>query len=87
MAQIGEPGRHDEQAVALLEETEADAVVVIVFNGNQGHGFSLSANSDVGPALVKSGALSAMLHRIADDLTTAEPTGVRVDMMPRRSKG
>jgi hypothetical protein len=83
MAHIGEAGRYDEQAIVALDETGADVIVLIVVNGKHGHGLSVSSNDSGGEALIKSGILSRMLHAIADDIATAEPTGVRVDPVPK----
>lgn len=34
------PGKYDKQCTIVRESTDAEAVIVIVFSGNKGHGFS-----------------------------------------------
>ena len=38
------PGKYDAQATLVRESTNADAVIVIVFGGDQGSGFSVQAS-------------------------------------------
>jgi uncharacterized Fe-S center protein len=40
-------GKYDEQCEAAFRACEAQAVVLIVINGNKGHGFSAIAPADI----------------------------------------
>ena len=41
------PGKYDEQCTTARVETEAEAAVLLVINGNKGSGFSVQAPPDV----------------------------------------
>lgn len=40
------PGKYDDQATRVREETEAEGVMVVVVNGNLGGGFSVQGPID-----------------------------------------
>lgn len=65
------PGKYDDQATKVMQATQASGVVLIIFNGDQGHGFSVQATVAVTLQLPR------MLREIADqveaDLSTMEP--------------
>lgn len=44
---VGHPGRYDDLAIRLLDETKAEAVVLLVLGGAKGNGFSCSVNPGV----------------------------------------
>lgn len=46
------PGKYDEFVTLVREHTLADAVLVIVLNGNRGTGFSMQAIAGIPPARV-----------------------------------
>ena len=56
------PGKYDLLATLVRERTKADGVVVMVFNGKSGDGFSVQAD------LATTYALPAMLRKLADDI-------------------
>jgi hypothetical protein len=43
------PGKYNEQATFVRETTNARAVIVMVLDGNHGHGFSVQAQDDIPP--------------------------------------
>lgn len=57
------PGKYDTLTTFVREQTQAAGVVLIVFDGNQGNGFSVQATtSDVALQLPQ------VLRKIADDI-------------------
>jgi hypothetical protein len=56
------PGKYDDLATYVREQTQGRAVVVIVVNGNKGSGFS--AQTEVGAVL----HLPKLLRVIADEI-------------------
>lgn len=60
------PGKYDKECVNILEEEEADMVMVIVFGGKRGGGFSSAARGLMGVA----GVLAApdTLRAVADSI-------------------
>lgn len=46
------PGKYDDFVTQVREQTLADAVILIVLNGNRGSGFSMQAVGGVPPAKV-----------------------------------
>lgn len=56
------PGKYDELATYVRECTEAEGVVVLVFGGKSGSGFSVQAD------LATTYALPSILRRLADDM-------------------
>lgn len=46
------PGKYDAEATLVREQTQAQAVVLIVCNGNRGSGFSVQAHGDMPPLMV-----------------------------------
>jgi hypothetical protein len=57
------PGKYDEAATLVRHATDAEAVVLIVFNGEYGSGFSVQT---VGADITK--ALPAILRSTADQI-------------------
>jgi hypothetical protein len=55
-------GKYDHLATHVREASKAEAVIVIVLNGDQGSGFSVQATRDITPQLV------GLLRRVADDI-------------------
>lgn len=45
------PGKYDDEATFVREETRAEAVVVLVVNGDRGTGFSVQGPLDITAAL------------------------------------
>jgi hypothetical protein len=45
------PGKYDDLATHAREASAADAVIVIVVNGDKGSGFSVQTNGTVAPRL------------------------------------
>lgn len=60
------PGKYDDLATHVREAADADAVVVIIVNGNRGGGFSVQAQ----PGVVL--ALPTLLRMIADGIEQGE---------------
>jgi len=56
------PGKYDDLATYVMEETDADVVLVVVLNGSRGSGFSVQALA--GGTLL----LPALLRMIADNI-------------------
>jgi hypothetical protein len=61
------PGKYDEIATVARESTDAMALVLIVFNGNKGSGFSVQSESDVWIKILPD-MLEAMAKQIREDL-------------------
>lgn len=61
-------GKYDDLATLVREKAEARGVVVIVFDGNKGQGFSIQG--DLRVALALSGVLRAVADDIDRDLLT-----------------
>lgn len=55
-------GKYDHLATYVREVSKAEAVIVIVLNGDRGSGFSVQATTDITPELV------GLLRRVADDI-------------------
>jgi hypothetical protein len=60
------PGRYDDLATLVRERTEADGVVVMVFGGKSGDGFSVQADLETTSALPA--ILRQLANQIEDDL-------------------
>jgi hypothetical protein len=56
------PGKYDAQCTKVREETQAGGVLLAVFNGNQGTGFSVQAPFELAIAL------PAILRDTADQI-------------------
>jgi hypothetical protein len=56
------PGKYDDLCTLVREQAQADAAIVIVFNGKRGSGFSVQA--PIGIAL----SLAETLSQIANDM-------------------
>jgi hypothetical protein len=56
------PGKYDDLATYVREQTEADGVAVIVMGGNKGNGFSVQCPADL------SAALPEMLEMMAKEI-------------------
>ena len=57
------PGKYDEYATVVREHTEADGVILIVIEGNQGSGFSVQS---VTPGLNEK--LPELLRHLANEI-------------------
>lgn len=57
------PGKYDRAATVARESTHAEALVLIVLNGELGSGFSVQAHAPVAP-----GVLANMLEHVAQRL-------------------
>ena len=60
------PGKYDDLCTQAREAAEAQAVVLIVMNGNKGSGFSVQALEPITPSL-----LSVMLSDLANQVQHA----------------
>lgn len=60
------PGKYDDLATYVREESEAEAVMVIVLNGNAGDGFSVQCSKRIMPHL------AAILASVVDGMRTAD---------------
>lgn len=56
------PGKYDEETTLVMDRVKARAVILIVFGGAKGSGFSVQATE---PTMVE---LPAMLRGIADEM-------------------
>lgn len=56
------PGKYDDLATHAREQAQADGVVVLVFGGNKGSGFSVQGNMPLQMALPD------LLRMMADDI-------------------
>jgi hypothetical protein len=63
------PGVYNKQCTKVLEETEAEGVVLLVIDGKHGSGFS--CQGDLGIQL----ALPALLRGMADDIEEQHKKG------------
>jgi hypothetical protein len=61
------PGKYDAACTVAREITDASAVILIVFEGNQGNGFSIQTKDSL---LIEAlpGILEAMAQQIREDL-------------------
>jgi hypothetical protein len=62
------PGKYDMLCTIVRESAKAEAVVVMVFNGNNGSGFSVQGPLEFSTSLPR--ALRAMADEIDRDLET-----------------
>lgn len=62
------PGKYDDLVTDIRTQTDAAGVVLLVFGGNRGSGFSAQATADVISRLPK------ILRGMADDLDPDLPT-------------
>jgi len=67
------PGKYDDMATYVREQTNARGVIVIVVGGNKGSGFSVQGMSDDQLLL----QLPAVLHEVAE--TIARDSDIRED--------
>ena len=70
------PGKYDDLATYCMEQTKADAVVVLVIGGNRGHGMSgkeRPADFDIAmrPIRELKRKLPAVLRQVARDIEDA----------------
>lgn len=74
----GNPGRYDDVSVRALDETGADAVVLLVVRGKKGAGLSVSCKPSAMGAVNE--LLPDMLREIADAIEAqgGRPDGLRV---------
>lgn len=72
------PGKYDELATVVREETQAECVAVVVIGGIKGSGFSVQIVSD-GPETDAEmcGKLVLILRNVADDIEHASSQGVQ----------
>lgn len=73
---VGHPGRYDELAIRLLDETKGKAIVLLVLGGAKGNGFSCSINpgANIGHADIPD-----LLRELADSIeASGGPDGVRL---------
>jgi hypothetical protein len=56
------PGKYDDLAHYVLEQAQADGVIVIVINGARGHGMSVKATPEMARAL------PYLLRQLADGI-------------------
>lgn len=56
------PGKYDELCTLVRETANAEGAIVIIFNGNQGEGFSCQA------PLVLTARLPSILRKLAEDI-------------------
>jgi hypothetical protein len=57
------PGKYDDACTAAMLATEADAVILIVVNGNKGNGFAVQAYG-----IDLTAKIPGLLRVLADDL-------------------
>jgi len=60
------PGKYDKEAMEILERTKAQGVLLMVFNGDRGNGFSMDA--DINLMLSIPAILRAIAKQIEEDL-------------------
>jgi hypothetical protein len=60
------PGKYDALCTKIREETKAEGAILMVFNGNQGSGFSVQAPFELTVALPA--ILRDLARQIDDDL-------------------
>jgi hypothetical protein len=56
------PGKYDDLAALVREQSQAEGVIVMVIRGHRGSGFAVHVTPEL------TAALPAMLRRLADDL-------------------
>lgn len=61
------PGKYDDLATTVIKAAHARGVVVIVFDGDKGNGFSVQADAQV--AAILPDVLRYMAEQLEDDLT------------------
>jgi hypothetical protein len=64
------PGKYDDLATIVREQAEAQAVIVVVFNGNKGHGFAVQAEAEI--ALHLPGVLEEMARQMREAVSARE---------------
>ena len=71
------PGKYDELAAYCMREAQAEAVVVIVFNGTKGHGMSGKVSAEyelaINPAREIQRRLPTVLRAVARTIEDAPP--------------
>lgn len=60
------PGKYDAECKLMREGTQANGVMLLVFGGNKGSGFSAQFDQPLGPSVV--GVLRAVADQIERDL-------------------
>jgi hypothetical protein len=70
---IYDPGKYDGLCTAVREAAEADGAIIVIFNGNQGHGFSMQA-LDASLIEIVPGILEKMAADIRQQLILAQDT-------------
>lgn len=58
-----DPGKYDDKLTRVMEETMADTGILIIINGDKGHGFSMQSIDPEAPAKV-----SSVLRQVADEI-------------------
>lgn len=66
------PGKYDNECEVARELTGAAGVLLIVFNGNRGSGFSATITD---PAILQ--AIPAVLRSVADDIEAQQRGGMQ----------
>lgn len=75
---MAEPdGRYDEEAKNLLSELEASGIILVVLDGNKGHGVQVATDESRGSLNVVALAMSKMLRNIASKLERDFGGGLR----------
>ena len=68
------PGKYDDICTIVREKTQASSMVVIIFDGNKGHGFSAQSElpdfDDLLPSILRSMADDLENERNKDKLTS-----------------
>ena len=67
------PGKYDDQATAAMKATGASGVVLIVFGGYLGQGFSVQATWDITKDLPA--VLRSIAGQIEEDASKIKPEG------------
>ena len=62
-----EPGKYDDACTAVRVATDAHGIVLIIVDGNQGHGISVQASGEV------MAILPQMLRAFADEIERSTP--------------
>lgn len=70
------PGKYDDLCTRVREETKAEATILLVFNGNNGSGFSCQAPLDVTLSLPQ------MLRSMADQIEADIKSGQLFALQP-----
>lgn len=76
---VGNPGRYDHVAAHLVRELAAEAVLVLVIQGNKGNGVSVAGRGF--SAIERRHEIADILRGVADMLEEGEPSGYRVDKL------